>query len=139
MPTSAILFLIGFVSGCILAFARNPVYGLMTYIATLYFDPAGQWWGHALPFVRWELIPAAITVAAMLLYGRRLSLPLRSAEFWGFSLFILWAIVQLEWTLDLDAQEQLVSFWSKFLVVTIMICACVDSWKSLRLVLWAHV
>ena len=100
MPVSAVIFLVGFTAGCVLAFARNPVYGLMTYIATLYFDPAGQWWGHALPFVRWELIPAAITVVAMLLYGRRLSLPLRSAAFWGFSLFVLWAIVQLEWALD---------------------------------------
>jgi hypothetical protein len=139
MPVSAVIFLVGFTAGCARAFARDPVYGLMTYIATLYFDPAGQWWGHALPFVRWELIPAAITVVAMLLYGRRLSLPLRSAAFWGFSLFVLWAIVQLEWALDLDAQEQLASIWSKFLVVTIMICACVDSWKNLRLVLWAHV
>jgi O-antigen ligase len=134
-----VIFLVGFTAGCVLAFARNPVYGLLTYIATLYFEPAGQWWGHALPFVRWELIPAAITVVAMLLYGRRLSLPLRSPAFWGFSLFILWAIVQLEWALDLDAQEQLVSIWSKFLVVSIMICACADSWKNLRLVLWTHV
>jgi hypothetical protein len=139
MPVSAVIFLVGFTAGCVLAFARNPVYGLLTYIATLYFDPAGQWWGHVLPFVRWELIPAAITLVAMLLYGRRLSLPLRSAAFWGFSLFILWAIVQLQWAVDTNAQEQLLTIWSKFLVVSIMICACVDSWKNLRLVLWAHV
>ena len=61
MPLSAVIFLVGFTAGCVLAFVRNPVYGLMTYIATLYFDPAGQWWGRALPIVRWELIPAAIT------------------------------------------------------------------------------
>lgn len=139
MPLSAIIFLIGFIAGCVLAFVRNPVYGLLTYIATLYFDPAGQWWGHVLPGMRWELIPAAITVVSMLLYGRRLSLPLRSGAFWGFLLFVLWVIVQMEWALDIDAQEQLLTIWSKFLVVTIMICACVDSWKNLRLVLWAHV
>ena len=75
----------------------------------------------------------------MLLYRRRLSLPLRSGAFWGFSAFVLWVIIQLQWALDPDAQEQLVTIWSKFLIVSIMICACVDSWKNLRLVLWAHV
>jgi hypothetical protein len=140
MPFSALIFLVGFTAGCVLAFARNPVYGLVTYIATLYFDPAGQWWGSAvLRDVRWELIPAAITVVAMLLYGRRLSLPLRSGAFWGFVVFVVWAIVQLPWALDTDAQEQLLTIWSKFLVVSVMICACVDSWRNLRLVLWAHV
>ena len=140
MPLSTVIFLIGFTAGCVLALVRNPVYGLMTYIATLYFDPAGQWWGRAtLADVRWELIPAAITVVAMLLYGRRLSLPLRSGAFWGFVAFVLWAIVQLQWALDPGAQEQLVTIWSKFLVVSVMICACVDSWKNLRLVLWTHV
>jgi O-antigen ligase len=139
MPVSAVIFAVGFAAGCVLAFVRNPIYGLLTYIATLYFDPAGQWWGHALPDVRWELVPAAITVVAVLLYRRRLSLPLRSGVFWGFSLFILWAIVQLQWALDTDAQELLVMIWSKFLIVSIMICACVDSWRNLRLVLWADV
>jgi O-antigen ligase len=142
MSLSAIIFLVGFTAGCVLAFVRNPVYGLLTYIATLYFDPAGQWWGRAaLHDVRWELIPAAITLVAMVLYGRRLfpSSLFRSGAFWGFLVFVLWGIVQLQWALDTDAQEQLVTIWSKFLVVSIMICACVDSWKNLRLVLWAHV
>ena len=77
----------------------------------------------------------------MLLYGRRFfpSPLFRSGAFWGFVVFVSWAIVQLHWALDTDAQEQLLTIWSKFLVVSIMICACVDSWKNLRLVLWAHV
>lgn len=142
MPLSAIIFLLGFTAGCVLAFVRNPIYGLLTYIVTLYFDPAGQWWGRATAGgVRWELIPAAITLVAMILYRRRiLSSPLfRSGAFWGFVVFVLWGLVQLQWALDMDAQEQLLTIWSKFLLVSIMICACVDSWKNLRLVLWAHV
>ena len=125
-----------------LALIRNPVYGLLTYIGTLYFDPAGQWWGRAMvPGVRWELIPAAITLVTMMLYGRRVwSSPLlRTGAFWGFFVFVLWVIVQLPWALDTDAQVQLLTIWSKFLVVGIMICACVDSWKNFRLVLWAQV
>src|SRR5579871_6666390 len=128
MPISAVIFLVGFTAGCVLALFRNPVYGLLTYIATLYFDPAGQWWGRGtLHDVRWELIPAGITLLAMLLYGRRFfpSPLVRSGAFWGFVAFVLWAIIQLQWAVDTDAQEQLLTIWSKFLVVSIMICACV--------------
>ncbi len=142
MPVSAVIFLIGFTAGCVLAFVRNPVYGLLTYIGTLYVDPAGQWWGQATTQgVRWELIPAAITLTAMLLYRRRFVSPalFRSGALWGFLVLILWGIVQLQWALDTDAQEQLLTIWGKFLVVSIMICACVNSWKNFRLVLWAHV
>jgi O-antigen ligase len=141
MPLSAVIFIVGFVAGCVLAFARHPVYGLMTYIATLYFDPAGQWWGHAyLPDLRWELLPAVITLVAMLMYRKRMPSPVfRSGAFRGFLVFVVWMIIQLPWVLDPPSQEQILTIWSKFLLVSIMICSCVDSWKNLRLVLWAHV
>jgi O-antigen ligase len=141
MSFSAILFLTGFVVGCVLALVRNPVYGLLTYIATLYMDPTGQWWGKdTLPHLRWEVIPAVVTLIAMLMHRRQMPSPVfKSGAFWGFVVFVAWLIIQLGWTLDPDSQSQLIWIWSKFLLVSIMICGCVDSWKNLRLVLWVHV
>lgn len=141
MPISAIVFLLGFTVGCLLAFVRHPVYGLLTYIFTLYGDPSGQWWGHSLvPGIRWELIPALITLAAMLVYKRRAAASaFSSGVYRGFIVFVVWIIIQLLWALSTDAQEQLLTIWLKFLIVGFMICGCIDSWKHLRLVLWAHV
>jgi hypothetical protein len=141
MPITAIVFLAGFTAGCILAFTRHPVYGLMTYIATLYFDPAGQWWGHAvLPGVRWELVPAVITLVALALRRGRARSPLfRSGLFRGMLIFIAWILIQYSWAINPEAQDKLITIWSKFMLVSIMICACADSWKHLRLVLWSHV
>ena len=86
MPVSAVIFLVGFTAGCVLAFVRNPVYGLLTYIATLYLDPAGQWWGHSLiPGIRWELIPAIVTLVAMLIHGVEHPRPHSAAAHFGDS------------------------------------------------------
>lgn len=141
MPFSAILFLAGFAVGCALALVRRPIYGLLTYIATLYMDPTGQWWGRGiLPDLRWELIPAVVTLIAMLLHRRQAPSPVfSSGAFRGFVVFVAWLIIQFSWALDPESHGQLLSIWSKFLLVSIMICGCVDSWRNLRLVLWAHV
>jgi hypothetical protein len=141
MPVTAIVFLIAFATGCVLALVRRPVFGLATYIVTLYMDPAGQWWGQTtLPNVRWELVPAVITLIAMLVHRRTTPSPVfRSGAFRGFVIFVVWIIIQFPWALDTDAQGDLLSIWSKFLVVSIMVCGCVDSWKNLRIVLFAHV
>ena len=141
MPVSAIVFLTAFVVGCVLALVRHPIFGLITYIATLYMDPAGQWWGQGtLANVRWELVPAVITLVGMFVHRRTTPSPVfTSGAFRGFVAFVLWIIIQFAWALDPNEQGELLSIWSKFLIVSIMICGCVDSWKNFRLVLWAHV
>ncbi len=141
MPLSAIIFIICFLLGCVLAAVRHPVYGLMTYIVTLYLDPAGQWWGqNLLPQVRWEFIPAVITVIALLFHRRRMPSPVfRSGAFRGFVMFVVWLLIQLPSAINPHAQTHLLTVWSKFLLVAVMICGCVDSWKNLRMVLWSHV
>ena len=104
-------------------------------------DPSGQWWGQfGLADIRWELVPAVITLIGMAIHRRSSPSPVfRSGAFYGFVAFVLWIIIQYAWALDTDLQNQLLSIWSKFLIVSIMICGCVDSWKNLRWVLWAHV
>lgn len=140
MPVSELFFFLGFAVGCALALARHPVYGLVTYIATVYMDPAAQWWGHGwLLSVRWELIPAAITLIAMLIHRRSTPSPVfRSGMFWGFVAFVIWIIIQSAWAIDAATHAELLSIWAKFLLVSIMVCGCVDSWKNLRLILWTH-
>ncbi|MGH8218545.1 MAG: O-antigen ligase family protein [Steroidobacteraceae bacterium] len=141
MSFSAALFLGGFVVGCWMAFTRHPVYGLLTYVAALYIDPTGQWWGTLLQGVRWELVAAAVTLLAMYVHKvqfRSLAI-FRSRAFWGFVVFTIWIVIQSSWALDPISHGQLVQTWVKFLIVCIMICGCIDSWNHFRMFLWMQV
>lgn len=142
MSVTAIVFVAGFVIGSLLAIVRQPIYGLLVYIASLYFDPAGHWWGGgALANFRWELVAAAITFCATVIHRWRVpaSPVFRSGAFWGLVSFIAWIAIQSSWALDPDSHRELLITWLKFLVVLVLICRCVDSWRSFRLVVWAQV
>jgi O-antigen ligase len=142
VPLTAILFLIGFALGCFYAFTRHPIYGLLTYVGTIYVEPTGQWWGQGgFQSIRWVFVAAGVTLMAMLLRKRETSSPqlLRSGLLWGMLVFIAWITIQQVWALDPAEQGQLISTWLKFLVVVIMICKCVDSEKHLRWFLLTHV
>ena len=142
MSLTSLVFVAAFVVGSVLALVRHPIYGLLVYIASLYFDPAGHWWGSgALSAIRWEFVAAAVTLAAMFIHrGRLPRSPLyRSGAFWGFVSYVVWIAIQSGWALDTASHQQLLTTWLKFLVVMVLICGCVDSWRNFRLVLWAQV
>ncbi len=142
MSLTAIVFLVAFATACVLALVRHPIYGLGAYVATLYFDPAGQWWGQgAIQEVRWEFLPAIVTLVAMFLHGKRTAAlsALHSGPFWGFVAYVGWVAIQSSWALDPVAHRELLTIWVKFLIVTIMISGCIDSWSHFRLFLWLNV
>src|SRR5215470_16251229 len=74
----AALFLILFIAGCVLAFIRHPIYGLMTYVGEYFIHPPSRWWGQGLLLdVRWSVLAAGMTLLAVLIRrsGRSRSLP----------------------------------------------------------------
>jgi O-antigen ligase len=142
MPLTAILFLAGFSLGCLFAFTRHPIYGLLAYIGTIYVEPTGQWWGQGgFQSIRWVFVAAGVTLVAMMVHKRETPGPrlARSGLVWGVVCYILWIIVQKMWALDQDEHQELLVTWLKFFLVMIMICKCVDSEKHLRAFLWTHV
>jgi len=139
---TAVIFIAAFVIGSVMAIARHPIYGLLVYMTCLFFDPAGHWWGTgALLSIRWEFVAAAITlVATFIHHGRLPSSPVfRSGAFWGVALFLGWIAIQSSWALDPASHQELLITWLKFLIVLVLICRCIDSWRSFRLVMWAQV
>jgi putative inorganic carbon (HCO3(-)) transporter len=142
MPLTALAFFVAFGVGCWLAFVRHPIYGLLVYVGTLYFDPTGRWWAPGfLQSVRWELVAAAVTLVAMAIHRKRMHpAPVsQSAAYRGFVVFVVWLGIQSFWALDPSSNEQLLIIWIKFLVVAYMICGCLDSWKHFRYFLFAQV
>lgn len=89
----AALFLLLLSSGILLALFRGPIWGLISYMF-IYFIPsqsAAAWWMSQIPFTRFSLLTAGVTVVSMFLHRHRLvSRPFRSA-WWGF-LFIVLAV-----------------------------------------------
>ncbi|NOY84212.1 MAG: hypothetical protein GXO96_05220 [Nitrospirae bacterium] len=73
MSTTAIVWLIAYVTGALMAFV-HPIYGLLAYFLTYYQLPKLRWWGKkALPNLRWSLIISLALMAGY--FFRRRSLP----------------------------------------------------------------
>jgi hypothetical protein len=142
LSLTGLVFVLLFLAGCVAAFVRHPVYGLVTYIGVFYAHPPSRWWGQGLLLeVRWSLIAAGVALAAVLINRSRMgTAPMhRNGAFIGFLLFIGWIAIQSFWAKDPDAHAELLSYYLKFLVVMYLFCRTIDSEQSLRLVLWAHV
>jgi hypothetical protein len=142
MSLTALVFVIGLFAGCGLALFRHPIYGLLTYVGVFYVFPPWQWWGHALPELRWSLIVAVVTAFAVLLRrpnkGTRPSI-FKQPLFIGFLAFGLWLAVQTLWAMDLDLQLDLLVLFAKYTLLLMLIYACVGSERHLRLFLWTNV
>lgn len=142
MSLTALLFVFFFLSGCVAAFARHPVYGLVTYVGVFYVHPPSRWWGQGILLdVRWSLMAAAVTLIAVLIYKPKspVASVVRSGAFWGFVALLVWIAFQSLWALDAEAHADLLTHYIKFLVVIFLFCRCIDTEQNLRLVLWAHV
>ena len=142
MSLTALLFSLLFLTSCVLALARGPVYGLLAYVAVFYLNPPIRWWGQGLlADIRWSLLAAAVTLIALLIHRRpRSSVPFfRQPVIIGFCLLWLWMCAQLFWVLDAELQLDVIEYYAKFLVAMYLVYYCLDSEHKLRLFLWAHV
>ena len=141
MSLTGLLFLACFAGGCLLAVARHPIFGLMTYVGVFYLHPPSRWWGEALPDLRWSLLAAAVTLVGAVVHRKALSaVPLfRQPPMIGMLVFLVWLIVQSMWAINERMHPELVTLWVKYVVLIGLIYKCIDSERNLRLFLWAHV
>jgi O-antigen ligase len=142
LAIASLIFILAFASGCVLAFTRHPIYGLMTYVADVYLQPPSRWWGAAIPGnLRWSLIAAAVTALAVIVYKKSD----RKTSFFGHSvaaglvLYILWLGIETFWAMDKTAHQELLGLVAKYALLVALIYKCVDSEKHLRYFCWTHV
>lgn len=139
---TGLAFLLAFSSGCVLALARHPLYGLLTYVAVFYLHPPSAWWGATLPDLRWSLLAAVITLAAVWLHSAKL--PRLSAFWmhrvpWLFLILTVWLAIQLWWAVLPDRQMQLLVLYVKYIVLLYVIFRILVTEKAIRAFLWAHI
>jgi hypothetical protein len=138
---TSILFLLIYALGLILALARHPIFGLVTYLGVFYLAPQFQWWGASLPSFRWSLVAAVLTMIALYVHKDKLqakrmfSHPVMLVQV----LFVVWLVVQSPWALVPDDHFDLIVLYVKYLILMFLIYRIIDSEKRLRFFMWIHV
>ena len=124
-----------------MAFARHPIFGLLTYVAVFYLHPPSRWWGQGILLsVRWALISALVALLATWLWQRKLHdrrMPRGLVR--GILLFVGWMLVQWSWSMNPDQQLELTGLFAKYALLVWLIYRCVDSVTHLKYFLWTHV
>lgn len=141
MSETALLFLLAFGFGLAMALIKHPFYGLYTYIGTFYLHPPSRWWGAELPELRWSLIAACVTLLAMV------RLP-RSAERLGWLsttgprillIYVAYMWLQTPFALSFEDQVEGLTLFTKYLILTYLICRLVRTEEDVTNFLMAHI
>lgn len=142
MSITGVAFVLVFFVGCVLAFARHPIWGAALYVAMFFIAPQQHWWGQGvLAEVRWAYIAAVVTLLALLCTrkAKAPAIPLtRHTPFWLMMLFTVWLAIQYLWALDPKEHFVLLDYYFKFTIAMALIYRCVDSEESLAVLLWTH-
>jgi O-antigen ligase len=142
MSLTGVIFVLLFVTGCVMALARHPIFGVMTYVLLLYVSPSDRWWGQDFALgVRWTLIAAVVVAISLLIHQpKRPAIPLlKQPMMWGFMLFVAWVALQSFWAIDSDMHRELLEYYLKYIVAMYLIYRTINSEQNLRLFMWAHV
>jgi hypothetical protein len=142
MSATAALFVLLFAAGCLLALARHPIFGVMTYVLLFYVSPSDRWWGQGVTHgVRWALIAALVTVLAIVIHRpQQPAIPLlRQPMMWGYIVFVAWVALQSLWVITPDFHGDLLTYYLKYIVAMYLIYRSVDSELNLKRFIWAHV
>lgn len=94
MSIRALLWILGFCGGALLAVSLHPVYGLYIYFLDYYAHPPLRWWGKGLPELRWSLLAAMVLMVAYTVRRSALTYQLKVSSFpqtkWFFA-FVIYA------------------------------------------------
>lgn len=137
---TALAFLAAFGTGCLLALARHPIYGLVTYVGLLYIHPPSQWWGNFIPSIRWSLAAAVITLFATWIHRSKDDAPPLTSMglMWGLVIFVGWLVVQSAWALNPPMHKELLVLTTKYTLLAALIYKCIENEYHLKVFLWAH-
>ncbi|MFK8053413.1 MAG: O-antigen ligase family protein [Woeseiaceae bacterium] len=135
MSLTGLLFMMTYLGGLGLAFARGPIFGLWTYMAVFYLHPPSRWWGVGLPPMRWALFAALVTLIALIIQNGRDKKQSNNEvrpDFFshGFSvyflIFVVWMWLQAPWVLSPVHMDGVILF-TKYLLMIYLIYSIVKT------------
>jgi hypothetical protein len=139
-PT-ALVFVLAFVAGLVLAVVRHPRYGLYTYVAVFYIHPPSRWWGAFAPDMRWALIAAIVTLIATwrLKDDHRRPNWLSTSPARLLVIMTIWIWIQNAWAIDPVEHLELSVLSTKYVMLFYLIYRLVDTPRETIMFLLVHV
>jgi O-antigen ligase len=131
MPLFAIGFAVAYSSLLVLGLTKRPIFGLYAYLMAFYLHPPSRWWGEYLPDLRWSLISAVVTLAAVIINTKGKLIGFRFAEFWLFFLFSIFVVIQSFWAINTAAHLDYLVLMLNFCVLMLLIFNTLESDKDL--------
>jgi hypothetical protein len=142
MTITGLVFMIAFLGSLALALFRDPIYGLLAYLADFYVHPPSRWWGQFLPDLRWSMLAAVVTLVAIWIHLPKDDIRQR----WYLTtpgklmiLFALWFWIGMLWALDPIQHYPTAIYLSKYLLVFYMIYRIIDTPAKMTAFLLVHV
>lgn len=142
MGVSGLAFLMIYAGGLMAALMRGPIYGLCTYVLIMFLHPPSRWWGAGLPWVRWSLVAAVVSLLAYMLHPRKeekVDSIWRYGVFVGYTILVIYMIVQSGWAIWPEKHLELLELYLKYLVMIFLFYRTIDSNEALRSLLWSFV
>lgn len=141
MSETALLFLLAFGFGLAMTLIKHPFYGLYTYIGTFYLHPPSRWWGAELPDLRWSLIAAVVTLVAIVRLPRSAKRPgwLSITGPRLLLIYVAYMWLQTPFALSFEEQVEGLTLFTKYLILTYLICKLVRTEEDVTNFLMAHV
>ncbi|HKE93966.1 MAG TPA: O-antigen ligase family protein [Povalibacter sp.] len=141
MTVSGLLFVVAFFVGLALAFIRNPLFGLLTYVSVFYLHPPSRWWGAFLPDLRWSMLAALVTLVATLRYQGDPSRPswLSTTPAKLLLIYTVWLWIQNFWALEPDKHFECSVLFTKYLLVYYMFYKLLDTPEKIRWFYMVHI
>ncbi len=141
MSLTALFFVGAFFAFAGLAFVRHPIFGLFAYMLAFYMGPDTAWWGESLPNLRWSLLSAIVTMAAVVVYpGSKDRVPWhRHASSRVLIVFTLWLWLQTPVALGPGYHLFFATLFTKYVVMFALVYAALDDSKRIRQFLVAHI
>lgn len=141
MSNTALLFMLLFFAGLLLAFVKHPIYGILSYMLVFYMGPGQSWWSSNIPDLRWSFLGAGVTMIAVMLHPTTVARPAwhRTAPARWLILFALWLWIQTFWALRPDAHLFMASLFTKYVLLYAVLYSALTEPKHVRLFFFAHI
>lgn len=141
MSKTALLFFLLYASGLLLAFWKQPIYGVYSYMLAFYASPDTAWWAVDLPDLRWSLLAAAVTLVARLFRPSLLSRPSWYSKGSALLLvaFTIWLWLQYAWALSAEDHLFFASLFTKYVFLYAALYMVLSDPQNLRRFFLAHI
>lgn len=115
----------------VLGLTKRPIFGLYAYLMAFYLHPPARWWGQDLPDLRWSLMAAVVTLAAIIYNTKGKLVGFKFPEFWLLFSFSIFVAIQNFWAINTILHWDYMILMFNFCVLMLLLFNAVDDDKDL--------